>query len=116
MSIKIKMENVGIFLALTFYVVVGVICFVVLPLANFLPTLGIMGVLSLITAYGIFKKRFWAIWLVVMLLFIATTFSASMLYSYFGKDLIIDISMFAYLILTWIFTAYAVAKRKVFES
>ncbi|MDI6690631.1 MAG: hypothetical protein QME50_02040 [Candidatus Bathyarchaeota archaeon] len=113
---KLKMENVGIFLVFVFYVVVGVVCFVVLPMANFLPTMGIMGVLSLITAYGIFKKRVWAVWLVVMLFFIATTFSASMLYSYFGKDLIIDISMFAYLILTWIFTAYTVAKRKIFES
>ena len=113
---KLKMENIGIFLTLAFYAVVGVACFVVLPMTSFLPTLGIVGVLNLITAYGIFKKRVWAVWLVVALLFIATTFSASMLYFYFGKDLIIDVSMFAYLILTWIFTAYTLAKRKTFES
>lgn len=118
MSIKSKlnMENIGVFLALAFYAVVGIICFVVLPLANFPPHIGIMGILSLITAYGIFKKRVWAVWFVVMLLFIATTFSAYMLYSYFGKDFIIDISMVAYLILTWVFTVYIVAKRKIFES
>jgi uncharacterized membrane protein (DUF2068 family) len=85
-------------------------------MANFLPTMGIMGVLSLITAYGLFKKRVWAVWLVVMLLFIATTFSAFMLYYCFGKDLLFDIGMVAYLILTWVFTAYIVAKRKIFES
>lgn len=113
---KIKMENVGIFLALAFYAVVGVICFVVLPMANFPPHIGIMGVLNLITAYGLFKKRVWTVWLVVMLLFIATTFSAFMLSSFFGKDLILDMSMFAYLFLTWIFTVYIVVKRKVFEG
>jgi hypothetical protein len=110
------MENIGIFLALAFYAVVGIICFFVLPLTNFPPHIGIIGILSLITAYGLFKKRVWAVWLVVMLLFIATTFSAFMLYSYFGKDIIIDISIFAYLILTWIFTVYIAAKRKIFES
>jgi hypothetical protein len=118
MSIKsrIKMENIGIFLALAFYAVVGVVCFAVLPLANFPPHIGIMGVISLITAYGLFKKRVWAVWLIVMLLFIATTFSAFMLYYYFGKDLLFDIGMIAYLILTWVFTVYIVAKRKIFES
>ncbi|MEM3622449.1 MAG: hypothetical protein QXR76_01590 [Candidatus Bathyarchaeia archaeon] len=113
---KLKMENIGIFLALAFYVVVGVTCFVVLPLANFPPHIGIMGILSLITAYGLFKKRVWAVWLVVMLFFIATTFSVFMLYYCFGKDFLFDIGMFAYLILTWVFTAYIVAKRKIFEG
>ncbi|MGB9778685.1 MAG: hypothetical protein ACPLW8_04700 [Candidatus Bathyarchaeales archaeon] len=113
---KIKMENIGVFLAIAFYAVVGVICFVVLPLANFPPHIGIIGVLSLITAYGIFKKRVWAVWLVVMLLFIVTTFSAFMLYYLFGKDVLFDIGIFAYLILTWVFTVYIVAKRKIFEG
>jgi hypothetical protein len=113
---KIKMENIGVFLALAFYSVVGIMCFVVLPMANFPPHIGIMGILSLITAYGIFKRRVWAVWLVFMLLFIATAFSASMLYSYFGKDLILDISMVVYLILAWVFTVYIGAKRKIFES
>jgi SNF family Na+-dependent transporter len=110
------MENIGIFLALAFYAVVGIMCFAVLPIANFPSHIGIMGVLSLITAYGIFKKRVWAVWLVVALLFLATTFSASMLYFCFGKDFLLDMGMAAYLILTWIFTVYIVAKRKVFES
>jgi hypothetical protein len=113
---KIKMENIGILSALAFYAVVGVVCFVVLPLANFPPHIGIMGVLNLITAYGLFKKRVWAVWLVVMLLFVATTFSAYMLYYRFGKELLLDVSMFAYLILTWAFTVYIAVKRKIFES
>ncbi|MGQ9530337.1 MAG: hypothetical protein ACUVQX_02495 [Candidatus Bathycorpusculaceae bacterium] len=113
---KLKIGNVGISLALAFYAVVGIVCFVVLPMANFPPHIGIIGILSLITAYGLFKKRVWSVWLMVMLLFIATTFSACTLYSYFGKDILLDISVVAYLILTWIFTIYIAAKRKVFQN
>jgi len=51
-----------------------------------------------------------------MLFFIATTFSVYNVYYFLGKDLILDISMIAYLILTWVFTAYTAAKRKMLES
>lgn len=111
---KFKIESVGMFTAFAFYAVVGIICFVVLPLANFPPHIGIIGVLNLITAYGLFKKRIWSIWIVAMLFFIATAFSAFTLY--FGRDFLLDISAIAYLILTWVFTAYVAAKRKVLES
>ena len=111
---KIKIENAGMFAAFAFYAVVGIVCFVVLPLTNFPPHIGIIGVLNLITTYGLFKKRVWSIWIIVMLFFIATTFSAYMLY--FGGDLLLIISAIAYLILTWIFTVYVAAKRKKLEG
>jgi len=113
---KLKIENIGMFAAVAFYAVAGIVCFAVLPMANFPPHIGIIGILSLITAYGLFKKRVWTIWLVAMLFFVATTFSAVTLYYFFGKDLLLDITMMAYLILTWIFTAYAAVRRKTLES
>jgi len=118
MSLKSKLgkENIGTFATLAFYAVVGMVCFAVLPLANFPPHVGIIGILSLVTAYGLFKKRVWTIWLVVMLFFIATTFSAYTLYYLLGKDLLFDISIIAYLVLTWVFTVYTAAKRKTLTS
>ncbi|MDH5482798.1 MAG: hypothetical protein OEY22_07970 [Candidatus Bathyarchaeota archaeon] len=113
---KLKIENIGTFTTLAFYVVVGIICFAILPFANFPPHVGIIGILNLITAYGLFKKRIWAIWLVTVLLFVITTFSTVMLYYRFGSDLILSISLVVYLILTWIFTVYTIAKRKTLES
>jgi len=113
---KLKIENIGMFAALAFYAIVGIVCFAALPMANFPPHIGIIGILSLITAYGVFKKRVWTIWLVVMLFFIATTFSAVTLYYSLGKDLLLDIGMIAYLIFTWVFTVYTAAKRKALES
>jgi len=113
---KLKIENKGMFTAFVFYAVVGIICFIVLAMDLRLVHIGIIGIFSLITAYGLFKKRVWTIWLIVMLFFIATTFSVYNLYYFLGKDLILDISMIAYLILTWVFTAYTAAKRKMLES
>lgn len=111
---KLKIESIGMFATFVFYAVTGITCFAVLPIANFPAHIGIIGVLNLITAYGLFKKRVWSIWVVVMLFFIATTFSAYTLY--FGGDFLLIISAAAYLILTWVFTAYAVARMRKLEG
>jgi len=114
---KLKIKSVGIFAASIFYAIVGIFSLVVLVTSNFeLIHIGLIGILNLISAYGLFKKRAWALWVVVALFFIATTFSASMLYYAFGIDIILDICAIAYLILTWIFTAYVATKRKTLEA
>jgi hypothetical protein len=113
---KLKVESVGMFAAFVFYAVVGIICFVELPMTNFPPHIGIIGILSLITAYGLLKSRIWALWVVISLLFIATTSSAYTLYFAFEKDVLLDVSMIAYLILTWVFTTYTATKRKALET
>jgi uncharacterized membrane protein (DUF2068 family) len=109
---RLKIESKGMFIAFVFYAVVGIICLTVLGTDLRLVHIGIIGIFSLLTAYGLFKKRVWTIWFIVMLFFIATTFSVYSL----GKDLILDVSMIAYLILTWVFTAYTASKRKTLES
>jgi len=113
---KLKIESKGMFTAFVFYAVVGIICFIFLAMDFGMIHIGIIGIFSLITAYGLFRKRVWTIWFVAMLFFIVTTFSAYNLYHLLGKDLILDISMIAYLILTWVFTAYTATKRKTLES
>jgi hypothetical protein len=113
---KLKMENKGMLTASTFYAVAGIICFIVLGMDFSLAHVGVIGIFSLVTAYGLLMKRSWAVWLMSILFFVATTFSVYNLYYFFGKDLIIDISMIAYFILTWVFTAYVIARRNTLES
>jgi SNF family Na+-dependent transporter len=113
---KLKIESRGMFVTSAFYAAVGVIFFVLLVMAGFPPYLGIIGIFSLITAYGIFRKRAWTIWLVMILFFVGTTFSAVMIYYVPEIDYVLSIGVVIYLILTWIFTAYVVVKRKSFES
>ena len=108
---RLKIENFGMLLTAVFYAIVGIVFFALLPLSDFPPHIAAMGILSFVTAYGLFRKRNWAIYPVVMLFFIATTFSVYMLYYLFGQDLFIGIAITAYLILTWVATAYTATRR-----
>jgi len=109
---KLKTADIRALAPVVFYGAVGVIFLALLPLANFPPHVGLTGILSLITAYGIFKKRFWALWLVVALFAVATTFSLYTLYIVAFSNWIVGMSMIAYAVLTWAFTLYLVLKRK----
>jgi len=113
---KLKTANIRALAPVAFYGAVGVLFLVLLPLANFPPHIGLTGILSLITAYGLFKKRFWATWLVVALFFVATTFSLYTLYYVIFSNWIVGISMIAYAVLIWVFTAYTLSKRKPSEA
>jgi len=113
---RLKIESRGMFATFAFYAIVGIIFFALLPMASFAPYLGIIGIFSLITAYGVFRKRVWAIWFVAILFFVATTFSFAMLYYVTQIGLLLSLGALVYLFLTWIFTIYAWTKRKVFET
>jgi hypothetical protein len=118
MSFASKLKAVGIQTLLTtlFYGAVGIIFLVFLPLTNFPPHIGLTGLLSLITAYGIIKKRFWAFWLVIALFAVATTMSLYTLYVIGFTNVIIGVSMVVYADLTWLVTLYIVLKRKPAET
>jgi hypothetical protein len=117
-SFASKIRTVGIqTLAPTlFYGAAGIILLVLLPLANFPPHIGLTGLLSLVTAYGIIKKRFWAFWLVVALFAVATTISLYTLYVIGFTNVLVGVSMVVYAVLTWLVTLYIVLKRKPTET
>lgn len=113
---KLKTAGIRTLAPVTFYGAVGIIFLVLLPFANFPPHVGLTGILSLITAYGIFKKSFWAVWLVGALFAVATTISLYTLYVVQFSNWLVGISMVAYAVLTWLFTAYIMLKRKAPEA
>src|SRR4030043_55631 len=113
---KLKTMDIGALAPVAFYGAVGVLLLALLPFSNFPPHVGLTGILSLITAYGIFKKRFWALWLVVALFAVATTFSLYTLYVVAFSNWIVGVSMIVYAVLTWTFTFYIVVKRKPSEA
>ncbi len=113
---KLKTAGIRTLAPVAFYGAVGIIFLVLLPFANFPPHVGLTGILSLVTAYGIFKKRVWAIWLVAALFAVATTISIYTLYIVQFSNWLVGISMVAYAVLTWAFTAYIMLKRKTPEA
>jgi hypothetical protein len=113
---KLKTADVRALVTVAFYGVVGIVFLALLPFANFPPHIGLTGILSLVTAYGIFKKSFWATWLVVALFAVATTISLYTLYIVQFSNWLVGISMAAYAVLTWVFTAYIMLKRNTREA
>ena len=113
---KLKTADVHTLVPSAFYGAVGIIFLALLPFANFPPHVGLTGILSLVTAYGILKKSFWAVWLVVALFAVATTISLYTLYIVQFSNWLVGTSMVAYAVLTWIFTAYIISKRKTPEA
>ena len=113
---KLKTADPKALAPVAFYAAVGIIFLALLPFANFPPHIGLTGILSLVTAYGILKKRFWALWLVIALLAVATTISLYTLYVIAFTNVVVGVSMIVYAVLTWLVTLYIVLKRKPIEA
>jgi len=120
LKLKLKVEKPVVLLFSIFYAIVGILflsIFVIYSL-RFLH-LGIIGVLSLIAAYGVFRMEKWAIWLIVALFFLGNTVGIITLAltsrwpAEFG--LLLQLPLIIYLIITWVISIYVVAKREEFE-
>ncbi len=94
-----------------FYAATGIIFLILLPLANYPPHIGLTGVMSLITAYGVYTKRAWAKWLVGALFFAATTISLYTVYIILLTNVLVSIVLIVYAVFTWYFTYYALFKK-----
>jgi hypothetical protein len=116
MSITSRIGSKGMFTTSIFYAIVGIVFLALLPLSGFAPHVGLLGIISLVTAYGLFRKRAWSLWLVVILFVSATTFSLFVLYGDLARELVTSLVMVAYLVLTWIFTGYAALKRATLSA
>lgn len=118
---RLKVENPAVLLFSAFYVIVGIVFLFIFAIYNLrLLHLGIIGVLSLIAAYGVFRMEKWAVWLVAALFLLGTTFGTITLYDSivlqtFEGALLFHVALIAYLILTVVALIYVAAKRKDFE-
>lgn len=124
MKSKLKIKRKDALLLAIFYVVVGVAHVIILYFTNFgLLTSGVLGVLSFMAAYGLFKARKWVVWLVVMLFFPQLAFGVTSLtatitwYSFLPElnVLLLNISLAVFTALSFISFAYVAAKRKTFH-
>jgi len=119
---KFKVENPVVFLFSVFYIIAGAVEVSYSVIENFTspPHIGVLGLLSLITAYGLFKMRKWSVLLVTALFFLGITFGATTLYDSvilqtFEGALLFHTALVAYMIILLIAFVYVVAKREKFE-
>lgn len=108
---RLKLEGKGMLVAFVFYAVVGIAFAVWMFLTSFPVHIVIIAAFSFITAYALAMKRSWALWLVLVDFFTATTFAAFIIYGFIASNLLLVVCIVVYLVLTWVFTAYVLNKR-----
>ncbi len=117
-------ESPVAFMFSIFYLVAAGALFVILALSGFeIVTVGCLGILSLLAAYGLLKVKKWTVWLVVALFFPEITFGLSTLYisivigAFYSSiaNLLLNLALILYVILCFFSLVYVVAKREIFR-
>src|SRR3989304_10010586 len=108
---KLKNVSVGTLAPIVFYGVAGVLCLVLLPIANYPPHIGLTGIVSLIAAYGLITKRWWTLRLVVALFLVAATISLYTLYFTLLSNWLISVGLIVYVLLSLYFMYYTYTRR-----
>ena len=105
-----------------FYVIAGIVQIGYWAIENSFapPHIGVLGVVSLIVAYGLFRMKKWSVPLVIGLFFVGLTFAATTLYASllvqtFGAALLFHIALIAYMIILLMTVLYIVAKKEDFN-
>ncbi|MDH5782168.1 MAG: hypothetical protein OEZ35_00680 [Candidatus Bathyarchaeota archaeon] len=123
MKLKLKTEHPGVLLVSIFYAVVGVVLVFILVLASFrLFHAGVLAVLNLMLAYGLFKMRKWSVKLLAALFLPQVMFGVITLYSVtlwtfssISETTAFNLSLIVYVVLCFVSLVYVAAKRKDFE-
>ena len=84
------------------------------------PHIAVIGILSLITAYGFFRMKKWSVPLVISLFFVGLTFGALTLNTSvglqtFGGALLFHTALIVYMIILLVAFIYTIAKREDFN-
>jgi uncharacterized membrane protein (DUF2068 family) len=121
---KLKVESLGVAVLSIFYAIAGVAIISILVFSNFaIPHMVVLAFLSLITAYGLFRMKKWAVLLTVILFFLGTAFSVPLLYhsimveSFFSslETSLLNLTLIAYIFMLFVALLYVVAKRETFQ-
>ena len=117
-----KIKNPAVLLFSIFYIAVGIVEVGYFAIENFAapPHIPVLGILSLITAYTLFKMKKWALPLVVGLFFVgitfgATTLSNSLALQTFGSAMLFHTTLIAYMIILLIASLYIMTQREKFD-
>jgi len=117
---KLKIESLPIFVFLVFYIIAGIGNLYILAVNGVsMVHTGIIAILSLITAFGLYRMEKWSLWLVVILFFIGNTFGIVSLYASTVKygfagnteTLLLNLALIGYIIMTWLATIYIGIKK-----
>ena len=81
-----------------------------LPFLYFPPHIGLTGVMSIVAAYGLFRKKAWAPWIVVALFLVSLTMLAFTLFYGVFVNLLASAGLSVYLVLSFYFMYYTLSR------
>jgi len=113
-----KIENPLALSFAAFYLVSAALFFYSLVMDPGMTHVGLIGILSLITAFGVFRRERWSVWLAFLVFCIANAFSITTLLNPLTAEIggtILEVTLIVYLIIIWISTFYLIAKREEFS-
>jgi len=117
-----KIKNPAVLLFSIFYIAAGIaeVGYFAIESSAAPPHIPVLGILSIITAYTVFKMKKWALPLVVGLFFVgitfgATTLSNSLELQTLGDAMLFHLALIAYMIILLIASVYILAKRENFN-
>ena len=114
-----KIENPLVLLFTIFYAAAGIIKIGYFAIASSTapPHLPVLGILSLLTAFSLFKMYKWtvplaAVMFITGITFAATTLSNSLALQEFGDAMLLNLALIIYMIALLIVSLYVIAKRQ----
>jgi|MudIll2142460700_1097286.scaffolds.fasta_scaffold32617_3 hypothetical protein len=112
MSISSTLKNltVGATASVLFYLVAGVMLLAVLPFLYFPPHIALAAAMSIVAAYGLFRKKAWAPWITVALFLVSLTMLAFTLFYSMFVNWLASAGLAVYLVLNFYFMYYTLSR------
>ena len=117
-GLKSKIGNFFAYLPAVFYLASAGFFFYFLVIDLNMIHVGLLGLLSLITAFGVFKRESWSVWSAFLVFCAGNAFAISLLLNPLTMEtleVLSEIGLIAYLILVWAAMIYLSIKRREFH-
>ncbi|RLE62206.1 MAG: hypothetical protein DRJ47_11030 [Thermoprotei archaeon] len=114
---KFKIESISIYLLAIFYLISSGFFFFSLTMDLNMIHIGLLGLLSLTTALGVFKRKSWSVWSAFLVFCAGNAFAISLLLNpltFETLGVLVEIGLIVYLILVWAAMIYLSVKRREF--
>ena len=117
-GLKSKVKDVFTYFSAVFYLVSAAFFFYLLAEDLGMIHVALIGILSLITAFGVFRKESWSVWSAFLVFCGGNAFAISLLFNPLTAEVggtTLKIGLIVYLILVWAAMLYLAAKRREFH-
>ncbi len=117
-GLKSKIGDFFAYLSAVFYLASAGFFFYSLVIDLNMIHVGLLGFLSLITAFGVFKRKSWSVWSAFLVFCAGNAFAISLLLNPLTMEtleILSEIGLIVYLILVWATMLYLSIKRREFH-